>query len=463
MKSSKYNTQTKQQIIRSALNQLTHSQEAKHYLKRYQNHDEMNFAVVKVGGGTLADELEILAESLALLSHLGLNPIVIHGAGVQLDKGLAHAGIKTSKKNGMRVTDEACMKVIRPVMYDVNHQLVRALEQQGVRAYGVVHGVFECRYLDQQTYGLVGDVEKIHLSPIKQAIQTGSIPVLSCLGETASGQVLNINADVATRELVWKIHPHKIIFVTPTGGILDNKSDIISAIQLNNDFDYMIQQPWLHSGMKLKLQQIKDMLAPLDCGHSVSITSSKNLARELFTYKGAGTFINMGEKINESLELDQSNLSLLHAIFEDAFGRTFKTDFLSNLKIKKIYLAESGRAAAIISSGFRNHAYLHKFAVTKAGQGEGLAASLWQQIIKDFPQLYWRSRTNNDINDWYFKQADVSVKSTAGDWVGFSCGLFPAESLECIQQAFKVDSGWQSIHEQTTVSIQQNVKEAHHV
>ncbi len=431
-----------QKIIQSALNQLTNSQEARHYLNRFHNNDEHQFAVVKIGGGTLADELETLAESLALLANLGLNPIVIHGAGVQLDEGLQKAGIKTVKKAGLRVTDEACMKVVRPIMYQVNQQLVNALENQGVRATGVVHGVFECEYLDQDKYGLVGEVDKIHLTPIRQALQTGAIPVLSCLGETSSGQVVNINADVATRELVWQINPHKIIFVTPTGGILNGSNEIISAIQLNNDFIHMNQQDWLHSGMKLKLQQIKDMLAPMDSSHSVSITSSKNLARELFTHKGAGTFINMGEKIAESEVLTPALEQPLVEVFQNAFGRTFKADFLPQLKVKKIYLAESGRAAAVVTEGFRGYAYLHKFAVTKAAQGEGLAASLWQQIKTNHPQLYWRSRLNNDINAWYFKQADASVKSASGDWVGFSCGLFPAEFLNCLQQAFVTDAGW---------------------
>ncbi len=449
--------QQSQKIINSALNQLTNSKEAKHYLSRYQNHDELNFAVVKVGGGTLADDLETLAESLALLSNLGLSPIVIHGAGVQLDEGMKKAGIETVKKEGLRVTDETCMQVVRPIMYQVNQQLVSALENHGVRATGVVHGVFECKYLNQAEFGLVGEVEKIHLSPIRQALQTGAIPVLSCLGETTSGQVVNINADVATRELVWQINPHKIIFVTPTGGILDGNNNIISAIQLNNDFKHLNQQDWLHSGMKLKLQQIQDMLAPMDISHSVSVTSSKNLARELFTHKGAGTFINMGEQIAVSDVLTLGLEAPLVEVFQNAFGRTFKTQFLSQLKVKKIYLAESGRAAALITEGFKGHAYLHKFAVTKAAQGEGLAASLWQQIKTDYPQLYWRSRVDNNINAWYFKHADASVKSAQGDWVGFSCGLLPAESLDCIQQAFSTDSGWLP---QTNSMINEEVKHA---
>ncbi len=433
-------------IIQNALKQLTNSQEAKHYLNRFHSDDDLRFAVVKVGGGTLANELEDLAQSLALLANLGLTPIVIHGAGVQLDQAMNQADIKPIKKDGLRVTDAATMKVVRPVMYQVNQQMVHALEKQGVRATGVVHGVFECDYLDQAKYGLVGEVNKIHLSPIRQALQMGAIPVLSCLGETDSGQVVNINADVATRELVWQISPHKTIFVTPTGGILNEHDEIISAIHLNTSFEAMMQASWLHSGMKLKLQQIMEMLKPMSSTHSVSITSSQNLTRELFTHQGAGTFINLGEAINQYDVINAELEAQLIALFESSFKQTFKPGFLQELDVMKVYLAASGRAAALITKGFRGHAYLHKFAVTPAAQGEGLAGALWQQIKHNHPQLYWRSRQNNAVNGWYFKQAECSVKApdAAGHWVGFSCGLFPAEALTCMHHAFTEDSGWQS-------------------
>lgn len=338
------------------------------------------------------------------------------------------------------------MKVVRPVMYQVNQALVNALEQQGVRATGVVHGVFECDYLDQAQYGLVGKVSKIHLSPIRQALQMGAIPVLSCLGETDSGQVVNINADVATRELVWQINPHKIIFVTPTGGILNQHDEIISAIHLNTSYESMMQASWLHSGMKLKLQQIMAMLEPMGPSHSVSITSSENLTRELFTHQGAGTFINLGEAIEAHEVMTPALEAKLTDLFEASFQQRFAPGFLSSLEVMKVYLAASGRAAALITKGFRGHAYLHKFAVTPAAQGEGLAAALWQQIKHHHPQLYWRSRQNNAINGWYFKQAECSVKAPAGagHWVGFACGMFPAEALTCMHHAFTEDSGWES-------------------
>ena len=68
---------------------------------------------------------------------------------------------------------------------------------------------------------------------------------------------MNINADIAMRKLVWESKPAKVIFVTPTGGLLDENNQIISAIQLSNQYENLMQQPWLHSGMKLKIQQLE--------------------------------------------------------------------------------------------------------------------------------------------------------------------------------------------------------------
>ena len=74
---------------------------------------------------------------------------------------------------------------------------------------------------------------------------------------------MNINADIAARELVWTVQPYKIIFLTGTGGLLDQKGRIISAISISGDYDHLMAQDWVHSGMQLKLAQIKGMLERL--------------------------------------------------------------------------------------------------------------------------------------------------------------------------------------------------------
>jgi acetylglutamate kinase len=193
------------QIVLELLAQLGSSREAQQYLKEYSGTNQARFAVVKVGGGILRDHMDELTSALAFLHRLGLIPVVLHGAGPQLDQALTDAGIITERRDGLRVTTESVMSVARPLMYRENLRLVEALEDRGIRARGIQHGVFQCSYLDQEKLGLVGEVEHVELSAVESAVRSGAVPVLTCLGESPSGQVLNINADIATRELVWKL------------------------------------------------------------------------------------------------------------------------------------------------------------------------------------------------------------------------------------------------------------------
>src|SRR5210317_1262403 len=271
-------------VVSQVLSQLGASREARYYLKQYSSDAELQFAVIKVGGAVLEEELESLAAALAFLRNLGLMPIILHGAGPQLDIALSDASIETVKRRGLRVTSPEVMEVARPVIYRANRRLVSALEGQGVRAQGIQHGVFVCDYLDQDELGLVGDIQKVDLEAVRDVVHRGMLPVVACLGESATGQVMNINADIAARELIWEVKPHKIIFLTGTGGLLDESGRIISAISLRTDYDYLVSQDWVHSGMQLKLEQISQLLSGLPESASVSITSVENLARALFTH-----------------------------------------------------------------------------------------------------------------------------------------------------------------------------------
>ena len=149
----------------------------------------------------LDEQLKPLASALGFLANLGLMPIILHGAGPQLDVALQDASIPTVKRNGLRVTTPEVMEVARPVIYRANRRLVSALEDEGVRATGIQHGVFVCDYLDRNELGLVGDIQRIDLEAVRDAVNRGALPVVACRGESTTGQVMNINADVATREL----------------------------------------------------------------------------------------------------------------------------------------------------------------------------------------------------------------------------------------------------------------------
>lgn len=429
------------QIVHELLAQLGSSREAQQYLKEFSGTNQARFAMVKVGGGILRDHLDELTSALAFLHRLGLIPVVLHGAGPQLDQALADAGIETVRRDGLRVTSESVMSVARPLMYKENLRLVEALEDRGIRARGIQHGVFQCSYLDQENLGLVGEVEKVELDAVESAVRSGAVPVLTCLGESPSGQVLNINADIATRELVWKLRPHKVIFLSPTGGLLDRQDRIISAVSLTNDYEALMEQPWLHSGMRLKLQQINDMLQKLPDDTSVSITSAAHLTRELFTYRGAGTLVRKGESIKVYENPDAETLQAVKTLVEQSFQRTLRDDWYDGLDDPLVLLSETGRAAAVMTMGVDGLPYLDKFVVTSAAQGEGLGAAIWQVVRARYPALYWRSRNTNPVTPWYFLQADSSNRS--GQWVVFTIGVDgPAQRQFCVEDSLVRDSGW---------------------
>ncbi len=429
-------------VVKQVLSQLGTSREARYYLNQFSSDGELQFAVIKVGGAVLEEQLEPLAAALAFLRNLGLLPIILHGAGPQLDVALQEASIKTEKRRGLRVTTERVMEVARPVIYRANRRLVSALEGQGIRAQGIQHGVFVCDYLDREELGLVGDIRQVDLEAVRDVIHRGALPVVACLGESRTGQVMNINADVAARELIWEVKPHKIIFLTGSGGLLDESGRIISAISLRTDYDYLMSQDWLHSGMQLKLEQISRLLSGLPESASVSITSVDNLARELFTHRGAGTLIRVGERIVELGAPGEEFRHQAKALLEQSFGRELRSGYFDNLNLECILCSESLGAMAIVLKGIDGLAYLDKFAVTPEAQGAGLGAAVWQALVHRCPSLYWRSRADNPITPWYFEQSDASFSEDK--WVAFSVGISDSGQLQrCKHDCLSRKESWQ--------------------
>ncbi|MCF6319142.1 MAG: hypothetical protein L3J83_07685, partial [Proteobacteria bacterium] len=253
-------------------------------------------------------------------------------------------------------------------------------------------------------------------------------------------QVMNINADIAIRKLVWESKPAKVLFVTPTGGLLNENNQLISAVQLINQYEDLMSQPWLHSGMKLKIQQIYQLLKPMPRKLSVSITSASELAKELFTHKGKGTFVSMGEHIHNHSILGTAVKLQLKSLLESTFKKKLKKGFFDKIDLKSLIISESGQAAALVTKGHNGIAYLNKFAVTPLAQGQGLGKSIWQQMLLSFPKVYWRSRVNNPINTWYYKQADCSYKKDG--WVVFSCGMSLQDSMDCMEQGAGYEDSW---------------------
>ncbi|WP_045727796.1 acetylglutamate kinase [Xanthomonas sp. GPE 39] len=420
------NRQTRQTIVR-LLSSMASAKEISQYLKRFSQLDAKRFAVVKVGGAVLRDDLEALTSSLSFLQEVGLTPIVLHGAGPQLDAELAAAGIEKRTVNGLRVTSPEALAIVRRVFQTSNLKLVEALQQNGARATSITGGVFEAHYLDQATYGLVGEVTAVNLAPIEASLQAGSIPVITSLGETPSGQILNVNADIAANELVRELQPYKIIFLTGTGGLLDECGTVIDSINLSTEYAHLMQQPWINGGMRLKIEQIKDLLDRLPLESSVSITRPADLAKELFTHKGSGTLVRRGERVLRATSWRELDMPRLKTLIESSFGRTLAPDYFDTTRLLRAYVSENYRTAVILTNE-DGYTYLDKFAVLDDAQGEGLGRAVWNVMREETPQLFWRSRHNNQVNIFYYAESDGCFKQEK--WKVFWYGL---ENFEQIQ------------------------------
>jgi acetylglutamate kinase len=410
------------------LSNMTGAREIELYLRRFSQLDRDRFAVVKVGGAVLRDDLPALVSSLAFLQQVGLTPVVIHGAGPQLDHEMKAAGLEKETRDGLRITPAPVLAVVRRVMRRVNLRLVEALQEEGVRATPLLSGVFGCALLDRDAYGLVGRVTSVDMEGVQAAVNADSIPVIASLGETDGGQIVNVNADWAANDLVKRVQPYKIIFLTGTGGLLDADGGLIESISLATQYENLMAQPWVHSGMRVKMEQIHDLLLSLPPSTSLSITSPDHLAKELFTHRGSGTLVRRGERILTFDSWSGIDRARFRGLVEAGFGRALVDDWFERTTPERIYLSEGYRAAIVLQSvevgppaAPGGLTYMDKFVVDPEAQGEGLGRAIWDVMRAETPQLFWRSRRTNQVNEFYFNRADGSWKDAS--WTVFWYGM----------------------------------------
>lgn len=421
--------QTRQTIVR-LLSSMGSAKEIDQYLRRFAQLDAERFAVVKVGGAVLRDDLDALSSSLAFLQDVGLTPIVVHGAGPQLDEEMAAAGIAKQTVDGLRVTTPEGLAIVRRVMHAQNLRLAEALQEAGARSTSIVSGVFESEFIDRARLGLVGRVARVELAPIHASLRVGSIPVIASLGETIGGQIVNVNADYAANELVRVLQPYKIVFLTGTGGLLDGEGNVIDSINLSTEYEHLLAQPWLTGGMRLKIEQIRELLEALPPSSSVSITRPSELAKELFTHRGSGTLVRRGERVLRATSWRELDLDRLRGLIESAFGRRLLPDYFATKTLHRAYVSENYRAAVILTLE-NGRPYLDKFAVLDEAQGEGLGRAVWQVMREETPSLFWRSRRGNPVNTFYAAESDGGIRR--GPWQVFWYGIDDlAEVARCV-------------------------------
>lgn len=368
------------------------------------------FAVIKVGGAIITDNLEQLASSLAFLYHVGLYPVVLHGTGPQINEILEAEGIIPDYIDGIRITDSATMGVVRRCFLEQNLKLVGALEQLGVPARPITGGVFQAEYLDKEKYKLVGKVTAVDKTAIESCIAAGTLPILTSLAETQDGQILNVNADVAAGELARVLEPLKIVYLNEKGGLINGSTkEKISVINLDEEYEDLLKEPWVKYGTKLKIKEIKELLTNLPRSSSVAIISVHDLQKELFTDSGAGTLIRRGYKLLSQHNLDQfpSKEALRVALArEEGLSIDSYLESLDGASFKA-YGDEPLEVLAVVKTD-GPVASVDKFLASKNGWLNNVTDNVWSAIKKDFDQLTWEINAGDENAGWHFGRADGS-------------------------------------------------------
>ncbi|KIL59730.1 hypothetical protein M378DRAFT_14589 [Amanita muscaria Koide BX008] len=395
------------------------------------------FAVIKVGGAVLS-QLDELAYSLSFLYKLGLYPVVLHGGGPQLNQILEDAGVVPDYSEGIRITDAKTLQIARRVFLEWNLKLVGALERLGTRARPITSGVFTADYLDKEKYGLVGRITKVDKRPLEASIRAGALPILTSLAESPDGQILNVNADIAAGELAKELEPLKIVFLNDKGGMFHGVTgEKLDVINLDEEYDTLMKEPWVKYGTKLKLREFKELLDHLPRTSSVAVISANMLQKELFTDSGAGTLIRRGYKLFKHDGLDKVGPDRFRQVVHDRdpdvlSGLQSVTQVLNDLKQTPytIFGDEPLDVLAVVSHPPGEIPVMTKLLPSRSGVLNSVMDNVFNSIKKDHRKLFWTSHADDENRQWHFERADGSF--TRGGKSLFWYGVHDIKDVERI-------------------------------
>jgi acetylglutamate kinase len=275
--------------------------EALPYIQRFHGRT----IVVKFGGNAMTDDAlkADFARDVVLLKLVGMNPVVVHGGGPQIEELLARLGKKGEFIQGMRVTDRETMDVVEMVLGgQVNKEVVELINQAGGKAVGLTgqDGAFirakklliaPSKENGAVDLGQVGEIEKIDPSVIAALEQGGFIPVVAPIGTGADGTTYNINADLVAGKLAEILGAEKLVVLTNTPGVLDKKGELLTGLTPRK-IDDLVAKGVISGGMLPKIGSALD--AARNGVKSVHIIDGRvphALLLEVLTDRGVGTLI----------------------------------------------------------------------------------------------------------------------------------------------------------------------------
>lgn len=272
------------------------------FIKKYHG----KTIVIKYGGSAMVDEKarEQFIEDIVLMKYVGINPVIIHGGGPEINEMLNKIGKESKFIGGNRVTDSETMEIVEMVLSGkVNKGIVSDINKHGGKAVGLSGKdsnmvLVEKKYIEidgeKVDIGFVGEIKEVNVDIISLLEKNDTIPVISSIGVDKNGQTYNINADYVAGAIAGKLQADRLIFLTDVDGILldyHDKKTLIDEIDVERVND-LIKREIISGGM---LPKVTTCLDAIKNGVSnVVILNGKlehSLLLELFTVEGAGTLI----------------------------------------------------------------------------------------------------------------------------------------------------------------------------
>ena len=263
--------------------------------------------VVKYGGHAMENEelKQSFAQDIVLLKYVGINPVVVHGGGPQIDTVLEKMGITSRYVRGMRVTDQATLDIVEMVLVGkVNKEIVNLINRHGGLAVGLSGkdgGLILARKMNLTVsspngappeiidIGMVGEIIGINPLVIESLDQNKFIPVIAPVGVGQEGETYNINADLVAGEVAEALHAEKLIMMTDVEGVKDKRGSLLSTLK-ENQARKMIQDGVVGSGMIPKVECCVNALkGGVGKTHIVDGRVKHAVLLEIFTKEGIGT------------------------------------------------------------------------------------------------------------------------------------------------------------------------------
>ena len=255
--------------------------------------------IVKYGGAAMVEkELKYsFARDIALMKQVGINVIVVHGGGPQIDEQLSKVNIKRNFVDGIRITDNKTIDVVSKTLSNVvNKEIVELINSNGANAIGISNK--ENKFIkvrkytsDKADYGYVGEITNIDTNHFCKLMDSNYIPVIAPLGFDENNNVYNINADSAASKIASELAAEKIIFLTDQQGVLNNKKELISSLNYK-EINTLIEKEVITGGMLPKIKACIDAINNnVKMAHIVDGRIQHSVLLEIFTNEGIGTLV----------------------------------------------------------------------------------------------------------------------------------------------------------------------------